>query len=617
MDRRRFVRNAAALPLLALPWPGARPDVRGSRAITGAGPGQAAGGDRVRPGDPEWPSPAEWAELKGKVGGRLRELRSPLAACRADPGGAAGRKLWAELRDPFYLRDHPALTGSSGWVDAWTSVPSAYAVAAETTADVAAAVDFAREHRLKLVVKGGGHSYQGRSCSPDSLLVWTRGLDDIQMHEAFVPAGCESRVAGQPAVSVGAGCIWMEAYEAVTTRGGRYVQGGGCTTVGVAGLVQSGGFGSFSKRFGTVAAGLLEAEVVTADGRVLTTNACSEPELFWALKGGGGGTFGVVTRVTLRTRDLPETFGGAFGTIQAGSDEAFRELLGRLLAFYRERLMNPHWGEQLRLRTGNVLDISMVLQGLSGDEAQATWKPFSDWVASRPDDFTVQRPIGAVAFPARHMWDADFLERLAPDLIVRDDRPGAPASSFVWAGDHGQASQFWHGFHSAWLPADLLETKRREELADALFRLTRLWDVSLHCNKGLAGAPPEELEAAADTATNPAALRAFALAIVGGQGPPGFPGVPGHEPDLDKARHAADTMRRAWAELVKVVERPGSYWSESDFFDADWQRSFWGRNYDRLEAVKRRYDPDGLFIVHHGVGSEAWSDDGFTRRANT
>jgi len=58
-----------------------------------------------------------------------------------------------------------------------------------------------------------------------------------------------------------------------------------------------------------------------------------------------------------------------------------------------------------------------------------------------------------------------------------------------------------------------------------------------------------------------------------------------------------------------------SYVSESNFFEKDWQRSYWGANYERLLAVKRRYDPDGLFFVHHGVGSEDWSTDGFEKRA--
>ena len=183
------------------------------------------------------------------------------------------------LENPYYISDEPAYTQASGWVDAWTSAPSVYAVAAESTADVAAAVDFARENNLRLVVKGGGHSYQGTSSSADSLLIWTRRMKAVTLHDAFVPMGLS--VAPQPAVTVEAGALWGQVYDAVTTGGGRYVQGGGCMTVGVAGLIQSGGFGSFSKGYGMAAASLLEAEVVTADGTVHVANACSEPELFW------------------------------------------------------------------------------------------------------------------------------------------------------------------------------------------------------------------------------------------------------------------------------------------------------------------------------------------------
>src|SRR6516225_6850708 len=112
-------------------------------------------------------------------------------------------------------------------------------------------------------------------------------MNAISLQQAFVGKGCEKVQAPQPAVTVEAGAIWLQAYEAVTTRGGRYVQGGGCATVGVAGLIQSGGFGSFSKKYGLAAAGLLEAEVITADGAMQIANACTNPELFWAIKGGG------------------------------------------------------------------------------------------------------------------------------------------------------------------------------------------------------------------------------------------------------------------------------------------------------------------------------------------
>ena len=66
-------------------------------------------------------------------------------------------------------------------------------------------------------------------------------------------------------------------------------------------------------------------------------------------------------------------------------------------------------------------------------------------------------------------------------------------------------------------------------------------------------------------------------------------------------------------EVRKLLPRVGSYLAESDFFDENWQRSFWGPNYAKLLAVKEKYDPEGLFFVHHGVGSERWSVDGFTK----
>jgi hypothetical protein len=110
-------------------------------------------------------------------------------------------------------------------------------------------------------------------------------------------------------------------------------------------------------------------------------------------------------------------------------------------------------------------------------------------------------------------------------------------------------------------------------------------------------------------------VTAFALAIIGGWGPPAYPGIAGHVPDLGAARPDARAIAGAMVELRKVAPDPGSYVSESSYFEADWQRSYWGENYSRLRAVKAKYDPDGLFFVHHGVGSEAWSADGFTRSA--
>lgn len=569
---------------------------------------------RVRPGDADWPAPALWAQLARAVGGRLAQPATPLAGCRAAAGAADCTALFAALKNPYFIGDHVGLTQTLGWVDAWTSMPSAYAVSAQTTADVVAAVNFARTQRLRLVVKGGGHSYQGTSNAADTLLIWTRAMNAITLHDAFVPAGCASKVAPTRAVSVGAGALWAQVYDAVSTQAGGYVQGGGCLTVGVAGLVQSGGFGSFSKAYGLAAAHLLEAEVVTADGAVRIANACTNSELFWGLKGGGGGSLGVVTRLTLRVHPLPETFGAVSLTIKASTAPAFRRLIETTLAFYARSLMNPHWGEQIRLRPDNVLKISMVFQGLTRSEARAVWQPFLDALAATPEDVAIDySPFQFVSTSAREFWSPTWLKRTF-GFIRRDDRPGATPTNVFWPGDQNDAGQILHGYQSAWLPAALLRDDRRAAFADALFAASRHWGCALHVNKGLAGAPAEAIAAARDTATNPAVLDAFALVILGSNGPPGYPGVAGREPDVAAARGHAQAIERAMNELRKLVPHPGSYVSESNYFEPDWQRSFWGANYARLLAVKQQVDPDGLFFVRHGVGSERWSDDGFSLR---
>jgi FAD/FMN-containing dehydrogenase len=601
--RRRLLQLAAGLPLG--PWAGA--------TSMAAAPARDAPFARVRPGDAAWPTEAAWQELGAQLSGPLLSVQSPWPGCRASPASATCASIFRNAKNPYYLGDEAALTQTLGWVDAWTSAPSVHAVVARNTSDVVAAVNFARVNRLRLVVKGGGHSYQGTSNAPDSLLVWTRPMKDTTLHAAFVPQGCAGRAEPVRALSVGAGALWAHAYDAATTRGGGYVQGGGCMTVGVAGLVQSGGFGSFSKAFGLASAGLLEAEVVTADGVPRIANACTHPDLFWGLKGGGGGSLGVVTRLTLRVHALPERFGAVNFTVRASSAAAFRRLVGLVLDFYAGSLMNPHWGEQIRLRPGNIVQVSMVFQGLDRSQAVEVWQPFLDALDRAPQDYSVDfSPLKIVSTSARTFWAPTLVKR-ALGFISRDDRPDAPEVNVFWPGDQGQAGQVLHGYQSAWLPAGLLRPDRRVALGDALFAATRHWGVSLHVNKGLAGASPQVVAAARDTAMNPAVLDAFALVICGAGEGPAYPGVVGHEPNVAQAREEAQAIARAMDELRKLVPQPGSYVAESNYFEPQWQQSFWGSNYERLLAVKTAYDPEGLFFTHHGVGSEQWSADGFTR----
>lgn len=595
MQRRNVLKGLAAISVF--------PSIMPARA--------AAPLQRVRPGDPGWPTAQEWDGLKAQVDGNLVQPRGLYAACAADAGSSDCTSALKDIGNPYFIGDRAGGTQTSGWLNAWSPKPSAYAVAAHQPEDVVAAVNFARAHRLRLAVKGGGHSYQGTSNAPDSLLVWTRAMHAIILHDNFVPQGCGT--AAVPAVTIQAGAMWVDAYDAVTTKGGRYVQGGGCMTVGVAGLVQSGGFGSFSKRYGTAASSLLEAQIVTADGKLRTVNACNDPDLFWALKGGGGGSFGVITSLTLKTHDLPEFLGGASMTIKAASDADFHRLLARFVDFYADALFNPHWGEGITFTPDNVLDISMSAQGLSADQARAVWQPLTDWLQAQGPAFSTEG-LRVRGNPAQGYWDVEGMRRAGSTSVHFDTQPGAPVTHAWWGDDEKEVGIFLYGYDSLWLPRNLLEKAARPKLADALFAASRQMTIRLHFNKGLAGAPDEAIAAARDTATNPKVTDAFCLAIIADGGRPRYPGLPAAT-DQKHAEDSAKGVARATAILRAIAPDAGSYVSESNYFDQKWRQHYWGANYSRLAAIKAKYDPDGLFTVHHGVGSEDWSTDGFTRRA--
>jgi hypothetical protein len=141
MNRRQFLKSAAAIPLLHV----------GSSQLPKSstkGTAPSASARRVRPGDPGWPSAASWDRLNREVGGRLIKVESPLAACQVAPNSPACSEVFRNLKNPYCIGDEPGLTQTSGWVDAWTSAPSVDAVAATKTDDVVAAVNFARENNL-------------------------------------------------------------------------------------------------------------------------------------------------------------------------------------------------------------------------------------------------------------------------------------------------------------------------------------------------------------------------------------------------------------------------------------------------------------------------------------
>ncbi len=542
----------------------------------------------------------DWAALRAQVGDRLITVESPLAPCTIDATGDACSAALSNLKNPFWIEATPGALQTNGWLDAWENQISPYAVAAESTADIAAAVNFAREKGIRLAVKGTGHDYLGRSNAADSLLVWTHNMRDINFHKDFRPAGASANTPPVKAISVGAGARWLGVYRVATTNG-VYAQGGGCTTVGACGgFTLGGGFGSFSKRFGSGAGSVLEMEVVTADGQVRVVNETQDGDLFWALRGGGGATFGVVSRVTYLAHPMPRTVGILSGAIKATGDDAFRELLARFVEFFPDAINNASWGEQVAVRPDNSLELALVWLDLTTEEAQAVWEPFTSALES---DGIASADLNFESHPFAEMWNPDYWLRTNPEMVTVDPRSDQPGGQYWWTTNQKEVSQFLDTYLSRWIPlAMFLDTP--DDLVATLFDASRLTEIGIHINKGLTGVSEEVAVRERKTSVNPTCLDAAALVIIRSRQIAAYPGIAGHEPDLEAGRKVAQAMNEAIGIIRDATPGAGTYSSESDYFEPDWQRAYWGTNYDRLLAIKRNIDPDNLFRVRNGVGSE-------------
>lgn len=538
-----------------------------------------------------WPSADKWDELNTQVGGRL--IKNP-AAPWADlsPGPVP-----SNLLNPWYLEEQAGATQSTGMYKAWVSEPSSYAVAAETVSDVVAAVNFALENNVRLVVKGTGHDYYGRSSAPKSLLIWTHNMREITVHTAFHPEGAPLDFVGVPAISTSAGNRWLEAYKAATDAG-RFIQGGGCTSVGACGgFALGGGFGSFSKKFGSGAAGVIELEVVTANGEVLIVNKYQNPDLFWALRGGGGGTFGVVTRMTLLSHDIPTIDGWVSGTLAANSDETYVELIELYLSFVAASLTNEVWGEGVTFLKGqNKIEVGTSFLDVSKETAEETWSEFLSVLQSRPDDFVIN--VNFSAQPFVNKWNP-----AGKSGVIMDDRPEALDGYFWWKGNAVEVGAYWGGYQGHGLPLEKLQNNPAE-LAEALFNASRTSLILLQTNKALAGEPEEARKRDETTSINPSVFNNAAFVTLADWVQNKYVGIAGHEPDEALAQEQFDGVNKAMGYITAVTPDGGSYSNEGYYFEEDWQEQFWGSNYPQLLEVKKKYDPTNLFHVHHGVGSE-------------
>jgi hypothetical protein len=155
------------------------------------------------------------------------------------------------------------------------------------------------------------------------------------------------------------------------------------------------------------------------------------------------------------------------------------------------------------------------------------------------------------------------------------------------------------------------EPPASKAFAAVLFEASRHWHLTFHFGKGQAGASAEALQRDKETSMNPAVYKAAALMIAAAASAPsnnatgaGYPGVKGPEPNLAEGEARKARVTAAMKLIRDATPGAGAYVNEADYFEPDWQRAFWGENYEKLLKIKQKFDPDGMFSCHHCVGSD-------------
>lgn len=282
-------------------------------------------------------------------------------------------------------------------------------VRCRTAADAAGAVQFARRGGFEISVRGGGHNVAGLAVADDAVMI-----DLAEMKAIHVDPDART-------VRAEGGVTWAE-LNAATARHGLAVTGGAVSTTGIAGLTLGGGLGWLMPKFGLAADNLLAVELVTADGAIAEVTAASDPDLFWALRGGGG-NFGIATTLTYRLHPLDMVTGGLIAhPIDAAP---------AMLRFYREAVADASddlevFAALVHAPDGSGTKLSAFVLCHAGDpaRAEAELAPFKAWgsplvVDVGPMPYPTMNTILDDGFPTGSLnyWLSSFTRGLSDELI--------------------------------------------------------------------------------------------------------------------------------------------------------------------------------------------------------
>jgi len=405
-------------------------------------------------------------------------------------------------------------------------------VRCRTTCDVVAALDFAHRGGLEVSIRGGGHNVAGRALTDGGVMIDLAEMKGIAIDPERATATAEG------------GVLWGELNEAAAEHG-LAVTGGAVSGTGIAGYTLGGGLGWLMAKYGLAADNLLAVELVTAEGDVLRVDATCHPDLFWALRGGGG-NFGVATSFSYRLHPLRTIVGGLIAHPIDAAPE--------LLRFYRGAVAEASddltvFSGLVHAPDGSGTKLSALVVFHAGDpvEASRELEPFKTWgspllVEVGPMPYPVMNTILDAGFPAGSLnyWLSNFTRGLPDELIdIAVERFAAVPSPMT-------AILLEH-FHGAVTRVGATETAVPHRAQGWNLVIPSVW-------------------------TDPAAS----------------------ETNIAWTRETFAAMRPHFAS-----RRWLNYLGDDQAEDAI--RAAYGPNYERLREVKRRYDPDNVFHLNHNI----------------
>ncbi|KAI0397651.1 FAD-binding domain-containing protein [Xylariaceae sp. FL0594] len=559
------------------------------------------------PGTPTWPSQDTWANFNHSLGGRLiRPVAPPGAVCHPgqptyNPEICASvteawsttvfhqenpvSNMWQQFNNDTCLIDPNTPCSPDGY--------PAYVVNATTAQHVKQGLDFARKHNIRVVIKSTGHDYQGRSQAPGALSIWIHHMKSLELHansHSFRPTGCGPNVnINTQAIKVGGGAQLGAIYDALDGIN-RTVVGGTSRTVGIGGYLTGGGHSVLSPHYGMGADNVLEMEVVTPKGEILTVNECQNQYLFWAMRGGGGSTFGIMTSATLATYPTPKMVGAQIGIYTPVLDapwiwdmigyvaSQFPSLAAKGVSGYTAitpRLVVPN--PDSNSNSSGTITVAGIAAELALINTQDT-ASLSNILDPVLATMKTRWPTAAVSVSV----DVRAYQSLRAWLVDNEDM--SPAGSDKYIGSRLLDEAAFSSHNSTYL-GQVLQGSGSSTPSPFLVG-----------GKGVWNARPR----GGSTAVTPTWRKALAHVVFG------VPFAPLNTTAKQEALAKVDQMTQP---LRDIAPDMGAYINEAQ---RDWQNTFWGAsNYARLLKIKRAVDPDDVLWCHPCVGNDRWELRGY------